>query len=104
KALVSQRPAKRPIIAHFHEWMAASCIPEMRRTELPVGIVFTTHATMLGRYLAMNDPWFYDHVQFVDWLGDSRRFNIEPHVRLERAAAHGAHVFLTLSEIVGYEC
>jgi glycogen(starch) synthase len=59
---------------------------------------------LLGRYLAMNDPWFYDHVPFVDWEGDARRFNIESQVRIERAAAHGAHVFSTVSDITGYEC
>ncbi len=94
----------RPVIGHFHEWMAGSVIPEIRRANLPLSIVFTTHATMLGRYLAMNDPWFYDHVPFVDWAADARRFNIEPQVRIERAAAHGAHVFTTLSEITAFEC
>ncbi len=92
------------VIAHFHEWMAGSAIPELRRHNVPVSIVFTTHATMLGRYLAMNDPWFYDHVPFVDWLADARRFNIEPQVRLERAAAHGAHLFTTVSQITAFEC
>ena len=57
----------RPIIAHFHEWMAATAIPEMRHAKLPVAIVFTTHATLLGRYIASTDPWFYDHVPFVNW-------------------------------------
>ncbi len=91
-------------IAHFHEWMAATCIPELRRDNLPLAIVFTTHATLLGRYLAMHDPWFYDHVPFVDWMSNARRFNIETQVSLERAAAHGAHVFTTVSDITACEC
>ena len=99
-----QQASKRPVIAHFHEWMGGSSIPEIRRAGIPLSIVFTTHATLLGRYLAMNDPWFYDHVPFVDWLGESRRFNIEAQVRLERAAAHGSHIFSTVSDITGYEC
>lgn len=104
RAVARVQTARRPIIAHFHEWMGASAIAEIRRAEIPVSIVFTTHATLLGRYLAMNDPWFYDHVPFVDWLADARRFNIEAQVRLERAAAHGCHIFSTVSEITGYEC
>ena len=104
RALFSLSGLDRPVIGHFHEWMGGSAIPEIRRANLPLSIVFTTHATMLGRYLAMNDPWFYDHVPFVNWEGDARRFNIESQVRLERAAAHGAHVFTTLSEITAYEC
>jgi glycogen(starch) synthase len=95
---------RRPVVGHFHEWMAGSCIPELRYWHLPVAIVFTTHATLIGRYVANNDPWFYDHVPFIDWLGDARRFMIEPQVRLERAAAHGSHVFTTLSRITAFEC
>ena len=94
----------RRIIGHFHEWMAASAIPELRRDRVPVSIVFTTHATLLGRYLAMQDPFFYDHVPFVDWRADARRFNVEPQVLIERAAAHGAHVMTTVSDITGFEC
>ena len=104
RAIAKTQTTQRPIIAHFHEWMGGSAIPEIRRAAIPVSIVFTTHATLLGRYLAMNDPWFYDHVPFVDWLADARRFNIEAQVRIERAAAHGSHVFSTVSDITGFEC
>ena len=54
----------KKIIGHFHEWMAGTAIPEIRYENIPVVTVFTTHATMLGRYLAMNDPQFYDHLPF----------------------------------------
>ncbi len=94
----------RRIVGHFHEWMAGAAIPELRRDRVPVSIVFTTHATLLGRYLAMQDSNFYDHVPFVDWRGDARRFNVEPQVLLERAAAHGSHVFTTVSDITAFEC
>lgn len=91
-------------IAHFHEWMAAIPIPELRKANLPISITFTTHATILGRYLAMNDPEFYNHLPFFDWLQESRNFNIEAQVRIERAAAHGSHVFTTVSEVTAVEC
>lgn len=104
RALLSVQGLDRPVIAHFHEWMGGSAIPELRRANLPLSIVFMTHATMLGRYLAMNDPWFYDHLPFLDWAKEAQHFNVEPQVKIERAAAHGAHLFATLSEITGYEC
>lgn len=85
---------ERRILAHIHEWMAATAIPEIRRDHLPVTTIFTTHATMLGRYLAMNDGNFYDNLPHYDWLAEGKNFNIETRVRIERAAAHGAHVFL----------
>jgi len=104
KALASTKAPKQPVIGHFHEWMAGTSIPSLRRSKVPVSIVFTTHATLLGRYLAMNDPWFYDHVPFVNWQDDAKRFNVLTQVSLERAAAHGAHVLTTVSEITAYEC
>ena len=95
---------QRRIIGHFHEWMAATAIPEIRHAKLPIATVFTTHATLLGRYIASADPWFYDHVPFVKWEEDARRFNIEAQVKIERAAAHGAHIFTTVSRITSFEC
>lgn len=104
RAFAARVRSRHTIIAHFHEWMAGSAIPGLRRDRVPLAIVFTTHATLLGRYLAMSDPWFYDHVPFVDWKKDARRFNAEAQVMIERAAAHGAHAFTTVSDITGYEC
>ncbi len=94
----------KTIIAHFHEWMAASGLPALRKNNVPIKTVFTTHATLLGRYLAMNDPQFYDHLPFVDWAKEAKHFNIEPSVQLERAAAHGSHIFTTVSEVTANEC
>jgi glycogen(starch) synthase len=104
RALVGADARGRPIIGHFHEWMGGSAIPEIRRAGLPVAVVFTTHATQLGRAMAGNDPGFYDHLPNIDWLGAARQYAMEPKVLLERAAAHGAHVFTTLSEITALEC
>ena len=92
------------VVAHFHEWMTGVAIPALRREQVPLHLVFTTHATLLGRYLAMNDPNFYEHLMLVDWEAEARHFNIETAVRIERAAAHGAHVFTTVSELTVREC
>lgn len=91
-------------VAHFHEWMAASAIPEIRRNHVPVSTVFTTHATMLGRYIAMNDFGFYDRLPWYNWLDEAKKYNIETQVRIERAAAHGSQVFTTVSDITAEEC
>ncbi|HUU91092.1 MAG TPA: glycogen synthase [Phycisphaerae bacterium] len=104
RALTGTPGAGRPVIGHFHEWMAGSAIPELRRSGLPMAIVFTTHATQVGRAMAANDPTFYDRLPTVDRLDTARRYAVEPKAELERAAAHGAHVFTTLSDITAYEC
>lgn len=97
------RAGKR-VISHFHEWMAGTSIPEIRKENIPGSIVFTTHATMLGRYLAMNDTNFYNNLPHYNWANEAKKFNIEAIVNIERSAAHGAHVFTTVSEITGEEC
>ena len=104
QALLAEGKARCPVIGHFHEWLGALAILPLRRDPLPVSTIFTTHATLLGRFLAAQDPWFYDHIPFVDWPGDARRFHIEPQVRLERAVARAAHLFTTVSEVTAFEC
>ena len=102
---VSQKESpRRPLLAHFHEWMAGTAIPSLRRDQWPGGIIFTTHATILGRYLAMNDPVFYDHLSFFDPEKEAKNFNVEAQHGIERAAAHGSHVFTTVSDVTALEC
>lgn len=102
--LCSSGFSQRNMIAHFHEWMAGLPIPGIRKGNLNIKIIFTTHATLLGRYLAMNDPQFYDHLSFYNWEKEAVNFNVKPIAEIERASAHGAHVFTTVSEITAKEC
>jgi glycogen(starch) synthase len=96
--------ATRPLIAQFHEWMAGTAIPELRRKKVDAGIVFTTHATLLGRYLAQADPRYLDRLPFLDPVSEAGRFGIGARFALESACAHGAHVFTTLSDVTALEC
>ena len=102
--VAAQVRAEQRLLGHFHEWMTGVAIPELRRLQVPAHLLFTTHATLLGRYLAMNDANFYDHLMWVNWEAEARKFNIEPAVCMERAAAHGSHVFTTVSELTVREC
>ena len=95
---------KRHVIAHFHEWMVGTAIPELKRSNLSLSTVFTTHATQLGRFLAMNDAWFYDHLPYVDWYHEALRFNCLSKVLIERSAAYNSEVFTTVSDVTAMEC
>lgn len=92
-----------PILAHFHEWMAAVPLLEIRKRQLPVAAVFTTHATLLGRYLAANDPNFYHYLPQIDPYGAAAAWGISNRFSIERAAAWSANVFTTVSDITGFE-
>ncbi|MFM1912190.1 MAG: hypothetical protein RIR51_28 [Bacteroidota bacterium] len=95
---------KLNVIAHFHEWMAATCLPDIKLKKLKIATVFTTHATMLGRYIAGNVENFYDKIEEYDWLEEAKRYNIEPQATFERKAAILSDVMTTVSEITAQEC
>jgi glycogen(starch) synthase len=96
--------AERRVLAHFHEWLGGLAIPMIRRDRLPVAAVFTTHATLLGRYIASSDDKFYDHLPHFDQAKQAAHFAVKAQHGIERACAHGADVFTTVSQITGEEC
>ncbi|WP_428388932.1 glycosyltransferase [Mucisphaera sp.] len=102
--LAEQEAGKRPLIAHFHEWLAGLAIPMLRQENWPGATVFTTHATRLGRVLAMQHPEFYGHLSMLDGDAEAKHYNLEAQHKIESAAAHGSHVFTTVSDITGDEC
>ncbi len=99
-----KNPEKRRVLAHFHEWLGSLAIPMARQDRMPVTCVFTTHATLLGRYIASNEENFYDTLSGRNHEVEADRYNIRCQHRMERACAHGAHVFTTVSPVTGEEC
>lgn len=57
------------ILAHFHEWLAGLGLVLCRQRHLPVATIFTTHATLLGRYLCAGNVDFYNNLAEVCVLG-----------------------------------
>jgi glycogen synthase len=93
----------RPILAHFHEWMAGVAVPRIAHNKWPITTIFTTHATLLGRYLASDSPNFYEHLPFIKPDEQAAKYQIWPKHAIERAAAHSSTVFTTVSEVTSYE-
>jgi glycogen synthase len=93
-----------PVIAHFHEWMAGLPILDIHEKKLPVKTIFTTHATQLGRHLAINSPQFYAHLPFFNWEIEAPKFGIEPEARMEFACANTADILTTVSDVTAREC
>jgi glycogen(starch) synthase len=92
------------VIAHFHEWMASLPVLTSKRLNWPIKTIFTTHATLLGRYIAMNDIDFYDKLDSYDWKSNAEKYGIQARVMIERQSAQMADCFTTVSEITGKEC
>ena len=102
--IAHKEASRRRIVAHFHEWMTGAAIPQLRQGDWPGSLVFTTHATLLGRYLAMNDDSFYEHLPYYDAHVEAKKYLVEAQHRIECAAAHGSHVFTTVSDVTADEC
>ncbi|CAD5125384.1 DgyrCDS13621 [Dimorphilus gyrociliatus] len=92
------------IVAHFHEWLAGIGLVVCRTRKIPIGLVFTTHATLLGRYLCAGNVDFYNTIKGkIDIDKEAGDRGIYHRYCMERAAVHCTHVFTTVSDITGFE-
>ncbi|XP_060937588.1 glycogen [starch] synthase, liver [Limanda limanda] len=91
------------VICHFHEWQAGPGLIFSRSRKIPIATVFTTHATLLGRYLCAGNTDFYNNLDTFDIDKEAGERQIYHRYCLERAAVHCAHVFTTVSDITAVE-
>ena len=62
----SRLPGPSPLlVSHFHEWMTGVGLLLLRLRHSPVATIFTTHATLLGRYLCAANIDFYNNLPNV---------------------------------------
>ncbi|VDO71183.1 unnamed protein product [Onchocerca flexuosa] len=52
-------------VAHFHEWQAGIGLILSRLWKTNVSTIFTTHATLLGRYLCASGADLYNNIDKV---------------------------------------
>ncbi|XP_051247992.1 glycogen [starch] synthase, liver [Dicentrarchus labrax] len=103
KELTDQLGDKPNVIGHFHEWQAGPGLILSRSRKIPMATVFTTHATLLGRYLCAGNADFYNNLDKFNIDKEAGERQIYHRYCLERAAVHCAHVFTTVSQITAVE-
>ena len=91
------------MVAHFHEWLAGVALPLTKKRHMDLTTIFTTHATLLGRYLCAGSVDFYNNLQNFDVDAEAGKRGIYHRYCIERAAAHSADVFTTVSHITAFE-
>uniref|UniRef100_UPI0025AE722E glycogen [starch] synthase, liver isoform X2 n=1 Tax=Doryrhamphus excisus TaxID=161450 RepID=UPI0025AE722E len=101
--LTDQLGDKPNVIAHFHEWQAGPGLILSRSRKIPMATVFTTHATLLGRYLCAGNVDFYNNLDKFNIDKEAGERQIYHRYCLERAAVHCSHVFTTVSQITAVE-
>ena len=102
--LVKLAGEDQKLIAHFHEWMAGLPILDIKKEKMRVKTVFTTHATQLGRHLAINSPLFYAHLPFFRWEDEAKKFGVETEAAIEYGCAQSCDVMTTVSDVTAREC
>ncbi len=92
------------VLALFNEWTTAMGLLHVK-TYLPeAATVFTTHATSIGRSICGNNKPLYDYLRGYNGDQMAGELNMQSKHSLEKAAAHQADVFTTVSEITAREC
>ncbi|XP_076451063.1 glycogen [starch] synthase-like [Babylonia areolata] len=100
---IKNLPGDPVVINHFHEWLAGAGLILERLKQLNVSLIFTTHATLLGRYLCAGSADFYNNLGKFNLDKEAGDRQIYHRYCMERAAVHCAHAFTTVSEITGTE-
>lgn len=95
---------KPKIVAHFDEWTTGMGLLYVKWKMPEVATVFTTHATSIGRSICGNNKPLYDYMKGYNGDQMARELNMEAKHSLEKAAAHAADAFTTVSEITAVEC
>lgn len=94
----------KKIIAHFDEWTTGMGLLYVK-AELPsVGTIFTTHATSIGRSICGNGKPLYDYLKGYNGDQMAAELNMQSKHSLEKAAAHAADCFTTVSDVTAIEC
>ncbi|MBQ9577736.1 MAG: glycogen/starch synthase [Muribaculaceae bacterium] len=96
-------PAQR-VVAHFDEWTTGMGLLYVKSRLPRVATVFTTHATSIGRSICGNGKPLYDYMP--GYFGDqmAAELNMQSKHSLEKAAAHAADAFTTVSDVTAREC
>ena len=92
------------VVAHFDEWTTGMGLLYVKSHLPQVATVFTTHATCIGRSICGNGKPLYDYM--AGYHGDqmASELNMQSKHSLEKAAAHAADAFTTVSDVTAREC
>ncbi|MCM1293017.1 MAG: glycogen/starch synthase [Bacteroides sp.] len=92
------------VIAHFDEWTTGMGLLYTKWKLPRVATIFTTHATSIGRSICGNGKPLYDYLSAYNGDQMAQELNMQSKHSLEKAAAHQADCFTTVSDITAAEC
>ena len=99
-----KRMRHKNVLAHFDEWTTGMGLLYTKWKVPYIGTIFTTHATSIGRSICGNGKPLYDYMRGYNGDQMARELNMESKHSLEKAAAHAADCFTTVSDVTAIEC
>ena len=99
-----KRLRHKNVLAHFDEWTTGMGLLYTRWKIPYVGTIFTTHATSIGRSICGNGKPLYDYLKGYNGDQMAEELNMQSKHSLEKAAAHAADCFTTVSDVTAAEC
>ena len=99
-----KRLRHKNVLAHFDEWTTGMGLLYVRWKVPYIGTIFTTHATSIGRSICGNGKPLYDYLKGYNGDQMAEEFNMQSKHSLEKAAAHAADCFTTVSDVTALEC
>ncbi|MDR1980131.1 MAG: glycogen/starch synthase [Tannerellaceae bacterium] len=94
----------KKVVAHFNEWTLGMGALYVKKRLPGAGVVFTTHATSIGRSIAGNGKPLYACMEGYNGDQMAQELHMEAKHSLEKQTAHYADCFTTVSDITAKEC
>lgn len=96
--------AAEKTVAHFNEWTTGMGLLYLKSKMPGAATLFTTHATTIGRSICGNGKPLYEFFEAYDGDQMAAELNVQSKHSLEKAAAHNADCFTTVSDVTAREC
>lgn len=97
------------VVAQFHEWLSGAGLLYLKKRNVRIGTVFTTHATVLGRTIAGSGESLNNMIEEGNKSGKqieldvAYKYGVEAKHLIEMMSASNAEIFSTVSETTANE-
>ncbi len=106
---LAQKYKGKKIVAQFHEWLSGGALLYLKKKNVKVGTVFTTHATILGRSMANANVDLQELIddglkngKVIDDK-ESYKYGVNSKHLTEKACSKVCDVFTTVSDVTARE-
>ncbi len=109
KLMATDKFRNEAVVCQFHEWLSGAALLHMRSSKSNAALVFTTHATTMGRTMAERGEDLVNEVKKGITEAKTvspekvKEYNVQAIHSMEVACAQNADVFTAVSGVVGEE-